>query len=83
MILPQTPGSLVAGMTTRFTTSLRWHVLDSAYVGLAISGLAYNPDTLHLFVMVNYDNEHVYVLDAANNYQLIGQFYIDGWPKLL
>ncbi len=28
-------------------------LLDSAYVGLAISGLAYNPETKHLFVLVN------------------------------
>jgi hypothetical protein len=56
------------------------NLLDSAYVGLPISGLAYNPDTLHLFVMVNYYDEPVYVLDVANNYANVGQFYIDGWP---
>jgi hypothetical protein len=28
-------------------------LLDSAYVGLNISGLAYNPETKHLFVLVN------------------------------
>ncbi len=56
------------------------NLLDSAYVGLAVSGLAYNPQTLHLFVMVNDYDEPVYVLDVADNYALVGQFYIAGWP---
>lgn len=58
------------------------NLLDSAYVGLYISGLAYNPQTLHLFVMVNDYDEPVSVLDVANNYSLVGQFYIEGWPGI-
>ena len=51
-------------------------MLDEVYVGLAIAGLAYNPDTQHLFVMVNADPNPVYVLDAANQYALLGQFAV-------
>jgi uncharacterized membrane protein len=53
------------------------NLLDSAFVGLAIAGLAYNPDTQHLFVMVNDDPNPVYVLDASQpGYPQIGQFYV-------
>ncbi len=41
-------------------------ILDSKVVNLAIAGLAYNPDTHHLFVMVNASPTAVYVLDTAN-----------------
>jgi hypothetical protein len=51
-------------------------MLATYNTGLSISGLAYNPDTQHLFVMVNYDPNPVYVLDAANNMALVGQFTI-------
>jgi hypothetical protein len=55
-------------------------ILDSAYVGLGISGLAYNPESGHLFVMTNgvgsYD---VYVLDAQPGvYPVLGGFDIAG-----
>ncbi|MFQ6102180.1 MAG: proprotein convertase P-domain-containing protein [Anaerolineae bacterium] len=40
-------------------------MLDEVNVGLDIAGLAYNPDTEHLFVMVNASPNPVYVLDAA------------------
>ena len=45
--------------------------------GPSIAGLAYNPDTQHLFVMVN-DLTHnlVFVLDAANDLALLGQFAV-------
>jgi hypothetical protein len=55
-------------------------ILDSASVGLAISGLAFNPGTGHLFVMTNaatttdttkYD---VYVLDTKAAYANLGGF---------
>ncbi len=62
----------------RFDTS--GAILESASTGLSISGLAYNPETMHLFVMVNSFDEPVYVLDVANSYQLVGQFYVNGWP---
>jgi uncharacterized membrane protein len=53
------------------------NLLDSAFVRLAIAGLAYNPDTHHLFVMVNGNPNPVYVLDASQpGYPQIGQFYV-------
>lgn len=52
-------------------------LLDSANVGLSIAGLAYNPDTEHLFVIENASpNDIIHVLDAANNYTLVRQFHI-------
>lgn len=51
-------------------------ILESVNVGLAIAGLAYNPETDHLFVMVNADPNPVYVLDVANGYSVVGQFSI-------
>lgn len=56
-------------------------VLSSVDVGLPIAGLAYNPDTQHLFVMINDLNTAVYVLDAANNYDAVGQFGIQGFSQ--
>jgi hypothetical protein len=54
--------------------------LASYNTGLPISGLAYNPDTQHLFVMVNASPTNpVYVLDAANNFVILGQFTIAGF----
>jgi uncharacterized repeat protein (TIGR01451 family) len=51
-------------------------ILSSVNVGLAISGLAYNPDTHHLFVMTSSAATAVVVLDVANNYAVLGQFSI-------
>ncbi len=52
-------------------------LLDSAYVGLGIAGLAYNPDTQHLFVIENWaPNNIIYVLDASAGYSLVRQFTI-------
>jgi hypothetical protein len=53
-------------------------LLDEVNVGLPIAGLAYNADTRHLFVMTNADPNPVFVLDAANNYAVIGQFEVAG-----
>jgi hypothetical protein len=63
---------------TRFDTS--GNVLQVANVGLAISGLAYNPITHHLFVMTNASPTALYVLDVDNNYNVIGTFSIHGFP---
>jgi DNA-binding beta-propeller fold protein YncE len=52
------------------------NILEQVYVGLPISGLAYNPDSEHLFALVNAFNTPVYVLDVANNYTIVGQFAI-------
>ena len=51
-------------------------MLASVDIGLGTSGLAYNPDTMHLFAMVNASPNPVYVLDVADNYNIIGQFSI-------
>ncbi|MBI4770646.1 MAG: carboxypeptidase regulatory-like domain-containing protein, partial [Chloroflexi bacterium] len=67
-------GSWNDGMVYHFDSS--GQMLDEVFVGLAIAGLAYNPDTQHLFVIVNNDPNPVYVLDAADNYAILGQFYV-------
>ena len=54
-------------------------MLSSVNVGLAVSGLAYNPDTKHLFAMTNGSPNSVYVLDAADSYNLLGSFTIAGF----
>ena len=54
-------------------------MLDQVNVGLAVAGLAYNPDTEHLFVMVNDSPNPGYVLDAADNYNVIGEFTVAGF----
>ena len=64
-------------MVYRFTSD--GTIIAQVNTGLSISGLAYNPDTQHLFVMVNASPNPVYVLDVANNYALIGQFTISGF----
>ncbi len=60
------------GTITHFASDGR--LLARVSVGLAIAGLAYNPDTHHLFVMVNADPSRVYVLDVADDYAPVGQF---------
>ncbi len=60
------------GTITRFASDGR--LLARVSVGLAVAGLAYNPDTHHLFVMVNADPSRVYVLDVAADYAPVGQF---------
>lgn len=61
-------------MVYRFTSD--GTIVEAVYTGLAIAGLAYNPDTGHLFAMVNDDTTLVYVLDAADGYSVVGQFAI-------
>jgi hypothetical protein len=56
----------------RFDTSGR--LLEQATVGLHISGLAFNPDTQHLFVMTNSTPSEIFVLDVANDYAILGKF---------
>lgn len=63
-------------------------ILDSAFVGVPISGLAFNPSTRHLFAMSNHDTPtggaDIYVYETANNYNLIGGFFVEsgGAPVL-
>ncbi len=70
-------GSWNDSMIHRFDSS--GTILADVNVGLAVAGLAYNPDTQHLFVVVSADPNPVYVLDVANNYSLLGQFSIAGF----
>lgn len=61
-------------------------MLASVDVGLDIAGLAFNPSTGHLFVMVNATGQpDIYVLDTNTpNYDIVGAFYIkDGATKVM
>ncbi|MCG6961726.1 MAG: hypothetical protein LJE95_00490, partial [Acidobacteria bacterium] len=68
-------GSWDDGVINRFDRS--GTVLDSVNVNLSIAGLAYNPSTHHLFVLVNdAAPADVYVLDTADNFHLLRSFAI-------
>lgn len=54
-------------------------ILSSVNVGIAVAGLAYNPETEHLFVVDSATTSKVYVLDVPNNYASLGQFTITGF----
>ena len=51
-------------------------ILSSVNIEIPVSGLAYNPETQHLFALTNDSTTRIYVLDAAHNYNLVGQFSI-------
>ncbi|HOV85668.1 MAG TPA: S8 family serine peptidase [Syntrophobacteraceae bacterium] len=70
-------GSWNDGMIHHFASN--GTMLDEEYVGLDIAGLAYNPKTKHLFAVVSADPGPVYVLDAANQYSVLGSFEIPGF----
>lgn len=54
-------------------------ILRAVQTGLNISGLAYNPDTAHLFVLSNTDTADITVLDANDDLLPIGEFdFTDG-----
>ncbi|HKD20136.1 MAG TPA: carboxypeptidase regulatory-like domain-containing protein [Thermoanaerobaculia bacterium] len=54
------------------------NVIDSANLGLFISGLAYAPNSGHLLVMENAANSYdITVLDANNNYANLGHFQVN------
>ncbi len=55
------------------------NVLQVVDVGLAISGLAYNPQTEHLFVIENSIEDAVTVLDVGDDYSEIGSFTVPGF----
>ena len=63
----------------RFTSDGR--LLSSKYVGLNISGLAYNATSQHLFVATNASATRFYVLDVANNYAPLGEFQVSGFSS--
>ena len=54
-------------------------ILGSRMVSVPVSGLAYNPDTHHLFVMEHGSSTSVRVLSTANDYAQVGQFSIAGF----
>ncbi len=51
-------------------------ILSSINVGLPISGLAYQPESQHLYAITSESMTRVFVLDAANNYEQLGQFQV-------
>ncbi|GAB4500570.1 MAG: hypothetical protein Fur0035_01100 [Anaerolineales bacterium] len=76
-------GSWTDGILNHFAPN--GTMLASVDVGLNIAGLAFNPSTNHLFVLVNATGQpDVYVVDTATaTYDIIGAFYIkDGATKV-
>lgn len=69
-----------AGTWTNFTIvefNRAGTILRSKNTGLAISGLAYNANTGHLFVMVNASSaSDVYVLDVNADFAVVGSFAV-------
>ena len=58
-------------------------VMDSASVGLPISGMAYNAKNGHLLVMSNTSGVDITVLDALNNYAVLGSYNVmDGGSRV-
>ena len=54
-------------------------ILDSAYVAIPISGLAFDPSTGRLYALANHDvllGFDVYVLDTRNQYAIVGGFFV-------
>lgn len=69
-------GSWSDGLIYHFNTS--GTILDSKWVGLGISGLAFNPATHHLFVMTNsMEGLDAYILDVEHNYTVVGGFNLN------
>ncbi len=60
-------------------------LLDSAYIGLGIVGLAYNPTTQHLFVASEFPAPfNIWVVDPRDAYTVLGGFVVTsgGVPAL-
>ncbi|MBA3530352.1 MAG: carboxypeptidase regulatory-like domain-containing protein, partial [Ardenticatenales bacterium] len=76
-------GSWNDGLLHRFDRA--GQLLESTDVGLPISGLALNPATGHLFVLVNAaQGFDLYVLDSRANHTLLGGFDVaglDNWEQ--
>jgi Carboxypeptidase regulatory-like domain/S-layer homology domain len=61
------------------------NILDSSFVALSISGLAYNSSNGHLLVMQNFPGGNdITVLDALNGYAVLGSYPIldNGAPAI-
>ena len=63
----------------RFTSDGR--LLSSKYVGLNISGLAYNASSHHLFVATNAGTTRFFVLNVADDYAPLGEFQVSGFSS--
>ncbi|OQY47343.1 MAG: hypothetical protein B6242_05205 [Anaerolineaceae bacterium 4572_78] len=58
------------------------NILEQVNVGLGISGLAYNPETQHLFVTVSDDaDSSLHILDAADSFAEVDSFTADGFDS--
>jgi hypothetical protein len=69
---------------TVYHVDLDGNTIDSAFVNLPISGLAYAAASGHLLVMSNTDGPDITVLDALNNYDELGSFDVmDGGSDAL
>ena len=54
-------------------------ILDSVYVAVPVSGLAFNASNGHLYALTSHDallGFDVYVLDTRNGYAVIGAFFV-------
>ncbi len=52
-------------------------LIGSRYIGLDITGLAYNPGTGHLFITIRYQPPwDIYVMDPAHGFAIIGGFAV-------
>ena len=51
-------------------------ILAAISTEIPIAGMAYNPQSSHLFILSNSNPTRVYILDVNENYGLIGQFSI-------
>jgi len=54
-------------------------ILEQVATDLAIAGLAYNPDTRHLFVMTNDAPSALYVLDESDHYALLKEITLESF----
>jgi len=56
-------------------------ILESVFTGVAVAGLAYNPDTGHLFAIESNFTTVIWVFDTANNYNVVGMFSPNDFPS--
>ncbi|HPW56928.1 MAG TPA: lamin tail domain-containing protein [Thermoanaerobaculaceae bacterium] len=70
-------GTWENGSIKRFNRS--GAVLEDVSLGLGTSGLAFNPSTQHLFVLVNTSGAaDLYVLDVASGYTVVAAYKVPG-----
>ena len=64
------------------------NILEEKTLNIPITGLAYNPSTHHLFILVRADTQpedwrDIYIVDTDDNYNFIGGFDVGGDPSVL